>query len=691
MNKKQFSRRDFLKLAGAGAAVALPTVWGYRVFRSAQGEDPVVSSPYASITHTARPDGSVPILLVVNKDSANPFGMYLGEILRAEGLICFHTADLASLSADLLEGYEVVILAETQLDSAQAEAIESYVARGGRLVGMKPDARLEAVFGLERTGGTLAEGYIKPESSHPAAEGVNSSTLQFHGDADLYRLAGAETVAWLLLDRDTKSENPAVALNRFGDGFASLWAFDLSKSIAFTRQGNPQRAHQDRDGHPFIRAADMFVDWLDLDRIHIPQADEQQRLFVKLIGWLAKTPLPRFWYFPNNAGALLVATTDAHPISGVHAIEDVLTRVERRGGRMSVYYSFTLHDDLYRFAQRGRFLASDLPIVGEMLTARFNTPSPAHVSDWRSRGHEFTLHPHVGSDICGGFGDGGFVSFESLEDGWTTYWRQFTGLGYAPVSPTVRTHCVLWDGWVESARLQASYGIRMNVDYYHVGPAFRKANGEWKYGHFTGSGLPMKFVDEDGRVLEIYQQLTQFADEHFFSFPEIGWVGVNDYAAEEALEIVRDVVDTSLENDFPAAFCANFHADPFAYGGALAQAAGRWMDGSLDYMAEREIPIWSAHEWLAFTEKRNRAKMISMDWSSDTILEVVVEVSGGSNENSKDDLFLMFPSNHGKAGLASVEVDGSDRQLEARSASGIQYDGVSISAGVHSIRAVYSL
>lgn len=691
MKARRLSRREFLKLAGVGAAVTVPSVWGYRVFRSAQGIDPSVSSPYADPSFTTSLDGSVPILLVVNTVSSNSIGMYIGEILRAEGLTCFHIASLPSLSVDVLDRYEIVILAETQLVASQVEAIEAYVARGGKLVGMKPDSRLATVFGVERSEGTLTEGYMKMEPAHPLTMGINSSTLQFHGAADEYTLAGAEAVAWLYLNRDTVTESPAITLNKFGDGYANLWAFDLARSIVYTRQGNPKLAYEERDGHPFIRPTDMFVNWLDLDRIHIPQADEQQRLFVKLIGWLADIPLPHFWYFPNNAAALLIATSDAHPISGVDAIEDVLTRVEQRGGHISVYYSFTLHDDLYRFFQRARFLAGNLPVIGETLAGQFNTPSPNYISDWRSRGHEFTLHPHVGSDICGGFGPNGFIAFESMEDGWLTYWRQFTGLGYAPVSPTVRTHCVLWDGWVESARLQAGYGIRMNMDFYHVGPAFRNTNGAWKYGHFTGSGLPMKFVDEDGRVLEIYQQLTQFADEHFFSFPEIGWVGVNDYSVDEALEIVTTTIDYNLENDSPVAFCANFHADPFAYGGRPAEVAGGWMDGCLDFVTEREIPIWSAHEWLTFTEKRDQAKITSVVWNPDASLEFIVEIKSGSVRLLSGDLVLMFPAKHNDADLVSVVVDGSKRQLVARTARGIHSYGVSLSDGVHNIRAIYSL
>ena len=167
MKKRTLTRRDFLKLAGAGAAVT--TVLGYGVFQESNGDPIVERSPYVKNIHTSNLDGSVPILVITDQNAENRFGAYLGEILRAEGVNGFHTADLSTLKPGLLEKYEIVVLAETLLNDAQAEVFEGYVTRGGRLVGMKPADRLGAVFGLERSAGALAEGYLKTESGHPGA------------------------------------------------------------------------------------------------------------------------------------------------------------------------------------------------------------------------------------------------------------------------------------------------------------------------------------------------------------------------------------------------------------------------------------------------------------------------------------------------------------------------------------------
>ena len=90
MKRKPLSRRDFLKLAGAGVAITVPAALGYEILDESKGEPLIERSPYVNQVHTSNLDGSVPILLVIDQDSANRFGIYLTEILRAEGVDKFN-------------------------------------------------------------------------------------------------------------------------------------------------------------------------------------------------------------------------------------------------------------------------------------------------------------------------------------------------------------------------------------------------------------------------------------------------------------------------------------------------------------------------------------------------------------------------------------------------------------------------
>ena len=126
--------------------------------------------------------------------------------------------------------------------------------------------------------------------------------------------------------RRTATANPAVTLRSVGanGGQAAAFTYDLARSVVYTRQGNPAWAGQERDGEPArsapttcssaAQAGDPQPDWVDLDKVAIPQADEQQRLLANLIAQMNadRKPLPRFWYLPRGEKAAVVMTGDDH-------------------------------------------------------------------------------------------------------------------------------------------------------------------------------------------------------------------------------------------------------------------------------------------------------------------------------------------------------------------------------------------
>lgn len=671
------SRRQFLKLAGATTALAVPALLGYDLMLTAEGELPPNLSPY--VPTAQKGDYSLdllaasPILLIMNDQTDNPFGAYLSEILRAEGINCFQTVLLSTVDSNILERFDIVLLAEGQVNNNQADLLKNYVAKGGRLVAMRPAEQLASLFGLERAAGNSTEGYLQVNPDHVASQGISPETLQFHGTADHYYLAGAQAIAWLATDTQTKTDFPAVTIHHHEQGWAALWAFDLARSVAYTRQGNPALANVAAEEWNGIRACNMFKDWLDLDRITIPQADEQQRLLVNLVSLLSQEvrPLPRLWYFPGAAAGMFVATSDWHA-NPHYGAADLMKLVEQRQGHVTFYYTPTPGSDWRRANKRAAFFLASIPGLGDSVDNLIDAPSPSMVADLRARGHKFALHPYVDE-----------YSIEpGLEKGWHRYWREFTGYGYGPVPPTARTHRVIWTGWVESARVQASYGIRMNMDYYHWGPLFRSKAGDWLWGHFTGSGRPMRFVDEQGRMLNIYQQLTQLADDHWLN---LHWGGVAKLSAEACVEISKLMLDNSLAN-----FCvtaANLHVDPFTAGEQWRNEAARWVEGTLDYAVELGIPIWSTEAWLDFTEARHDVDFKEIEWNP-TGKRLSFQMT--SSATSGVELAVMIPLNHGKAKLAQVEVDGKLLKLGERTVGGVTYGWVSVPPKTHQIVATYA-
>ncbi|WP_173198526.1 DUF4082 domain-containing protein, partial [Geobacter sp. SVR] len=220
-----------------------------------------------------------PILLV--SSTSNPFSKYYEEVLRTEGLNAFDRKDIGDVTSSLLSNYDIVLLGEFPLSASQATMLSDWVNAGGRLVAMRPDSKLAGLLGLTDLGSTLADRYLLVNTSSGPGTGIVGQTIQYHGSANLYGLNGAASLATLYSDAGTATTNPAVTLRNVGTngGKAAAFAYDLARSVVYTRQGNPAWSGQERDGYFPIRTDDLFYgnasfdpqpDWIDLNKVAIP-------------------------------------------------------------------------------------------------------------------------------------------------------------------------------------------------------------------------------------------------------------------------------------------------------------------------------------------------------------------------------------------------------------------------------------
>ncbi len=260
-------------------------------------------------TSAAAPeDGPGGPILVISR-AANPFSDYYAEILRAEGLNEFSNTVIADVTPAVLDSHDVAILADgPPLTAAKAQMLRDWVQAGGNLIAMRPDPKLAGLLGLGDTPGTLANGYLQVDTGSGPGTGIVDQTIQYHGTADRYTTgAGTQTIATLFSDATTSTPNPAVTLRSVGPngGQAAAFTYDLARSIVYTRQGNPAWSGDERDsdagGGELIRADDLFYgakagdvqpDWVNLDKVAIPQADEQQHLLANLIGQINQDRKP---------------------------------------------------------------------------------------------------------------------------------------------------------------------------------------------------------------------------------------------------------------------------------------------------------------------------------------------------------------------------------------------------------------
>ena len=76
----------------------------------------------------------------------------------------------------------------------------NWVTGGGRLIAMRPDKKLASLLGVSAQTGTLADAYLRIDTSKAPGAGLVDDTIQFHGTSDQYLAVEAGTVATLHSD-----------------------------------------------------------------------------------------------------------------------------------------------------------------------------------------------------------------------------------------------------------------------------------------------------------------------------------------------------------------------------------------------------------------------------------------------------------------------------------------------------------
>jgi len=564
---------------------------------------------------------SNPILVVT--DDVDPFGQYYAEILRTEGFNAFTISGISSVSATTLAAYDMVILDVTSLTSPQVTMVSDWVNAGGNLIAMHPDPQLAGLLGLSATSSTLSNGYLLINTSTAPGAGLVNQTIQFRGPADRYTLNGATSIATLYSNATTATTNPAVTLRNVGPngGHAAAFMYNLVTSVIDMRQGNVAWSGQERDGMAPIRSDDLFFgsaagdpqpDWIDLNKVAIPQADEQQRLLANLILTmnLTKKPLPRFWYFPRGVKAVVIMTGDDHAIGGT-------------AGRFNQYLA----------SSPAGCSVANWECIRSTSYIYPNTPLTNNQAvSYTNQGFEVALHVSTG---CADW-----TSESSLSQLYTDQLSTFAATFPSLPSPTTnRTHCIAWSDYVTQAKVELAHGIRLDTNYYFWPPSWVLD----RPGFFTGSGMPMRFVDVDGAMIDVYQATSQMTDESGQTYPFT----------------INTLLDNALgPQGYYGAFTANFHTD---------QPTESQSDAGIDSALTRGVPIVSAKQMLTWLDGRNGSSFSSLNWNVDT-LSFTITVGAGANG-----LQAMVPVISAVGSLTSIKQNGSPITYTTQSIKGINY------------------
>src|SRR5206468_11967355 len=177
-------------------------------------------------------------------------------------------------------------------------------------------------------------------------------------------------------------------------------------------------------------------------------------------------------------------------------------------------------------------------------------------------------------------------------------------------------------------------------------------------GMFTGSGMPMRFANTDGAMIDVYQATTQLTDESGQTYPfEINALLDNALGATG----YYGAFTTNMHTDF------NSSSDPDAIV-ASAQTRG--------------VPVVSARQMLRWLDGRNGSFFGSIGWNG-SVLDFTVAAADGARG-----LQAMLPVTVGSKTLSSITLGGSAVTFTTPTIKGIQY--AVFPAGAGSYQATYT-
>jgi hypothetical protein len=580
-----------------------------------------------------------PILII--SSSMTPYSRYQVEILRAQGYTDFRAVDISEVNAAMLDSFDVILLGMTgALNSAQVAMFTNWTNAGGTLIAQRPTGSLLSLMGVSSSG-TKADNptstylLVNTTAGLPGA-GIVNQTIQYHGIADLYSmLPGTTSLATLYNSPTVASPNPAITMANVGTngGKAIAFAFDLPKSIVYTRQGNPLWAGLNRDGQsgPFRSDNLFFPNYIDLNKVQIPQADEQQHLLTNMIllSNLHRKPLPHLWLLPGENKAAVIMTGDDHNGGGYRPSSGT-------AGRFNEYIEMST-DNTQQAVDDWKAIRGTSYVYNNIL---MGDDSLAY---YQSLGFEIALHP---TTYCTNFTEASLTSDMASQQVYLH--TQFPSLN--PIL-TNRTHCMPWNDWVSHAKVENSLGVRFDVNYYYW-------PGNWlqnRPGMFTGSGFPMRFSDVDGTIIDVYQAPTQLPDESQMNIASS----------------ISTLLDNAINLGYYGAFVMNMHTDTAIHGGS---------DEIIAAAKSRNVPVITSKQMLTWVDNRNSTIFSHMTWLNS-------KLSFDLN-TSAHNLRAMVPFNSSDGTLIQVTENSIPITYTTQMIKGIQY-GV-FPASTNSYVAIYS-
>jgi hypothetical protein len=350
-------------------------------------------------------------------------------------------------------------------------------------------------------------------------------------------------------------------------------------------------------------------DYVNLDKAAIPQADELQRLLGNMILSMNadRRPLPRFWYFPNMKKAVILMSGDDHGTdNGTQTVFDTLLNASAPGCSVADWECYRATSWLYTESGLTNAQAVGYQSQGFEMGVHVNT----NCENWTHQ----TLDSFFTNDIA-------------------SFAAKYTSIQQAK---TNRTHCLVWSDWATQPKVELSHGIRLDETYYYWPP-------EWvqnRPGFMTGSGMPMRFADLDGSIIDVYQAATHLTNE-----------------TDNTSTSINSLLDKAL--------------GPEGYYGVFGTHYNYTVDQFhttiLNSAQAHGVSLITAQQLLTWLDGRNSSLFGNPTWNG-TQLAFSITVGAGANN-----LYAMVPNQTTGGHLSSLTINGAAVSFSVQTIKGRSY------------------
>ncbi|PKO23872.1 MAG: hypothetical protein CVU38_01615 [Chloroflexi bacterium HGW-Chloroflexi-1] len=364
------------------------------------------------------------------------------------------------------------------------------------------------------------------------------------------------------------------------------------------RQGDPARVGVIPAIDDYPRASHLAADIGPADAGWAPFADLLSHFFVETVQRALRAPTPLLWHLPAGAASIVLFSGDEDS-STVAWNEDEMDYVAAAGARMNLYVIPTstrsTRADVQRYTARHD--------VGPHpdLEAMRNRPAPELLKE---------LERQI---------------------------RIFQETFQAPAR-SLRTHCLIWAGYMEHVEALERLGVRMDSSYFCA----RLMRGrEFAPYEAFGAAMPMRFCRPDGRLFQVFQQHLHLSDDLMFGNADYSY----KLSPQQFKVILRRILSDSATR-FHTPYAVIIHPENWAL---FSRPQGQEI---LRQAAQSGIPVWSFDQWLTFWEARDTWLFDDVSWDGASLQFTLA----GSAPH--DGLCFAIPTGHAGMSLDQVKVNG---------------------------------